>query len=70
MLDGLKKKNYISVLLNIYSDHIDRHNGFENYKDAKINILNGSKYNIVRDEVIEKYELDKEDIKELAIRIF
>jgi len=36
MLEGLKKNNYISVLLNIYSDHIDRHNGFENYKNAAI----------------------------------
>ncbi|MEI6671879.1 MAG: Mur ligase family protein [bacterium] len=39
MLEGLKKNNYISVLLNIYSDHIDRHNGFENYKNAKLTLL-------------------------------
>ena len=70
MLEWLKKNNYISILLNIYSDHIDRHDGFENYKDAKLNLLNGSKYNLVRDEIITKYELDKEDIKELAIRTF
>lgn len=70
MLEWLKKNNYISILLNIYSDHIDRHDGFENYKDAKLNLLNGSKYNLVRDEIITKYELDKEDIKEFAIRTF
>ena len=70
MLEGLKKNNYISVLLNIYSDHIDRHNGFENYKNAKFNLLNGSKHNLVRDEIIDKHELDKEDIKEFSIRMF
>lgn len=70
MLEGLKKNNYISVLLNIYSDHIDRHNGFENYKNAKLTLLQWSQYNIVRDEIIEKYDFTKEDIQELNIRIF
>lgn len=70
MLEGLKKSNYISILLNIYSDHIDRHNGFENYKDAKLNLLNGSKHNLVRDEIISRCEIDKKDIKEFAIRAF
>ncbi len=70
MLEGLKKTNYISILLNIYPDHMDRHSGFENYKNAKLNILKGSTHNIVRDEVIVRYELDKEDIKELHIRVF
>ena len=53
MLEWLTKKNYISILLNIYSDHIDRHDGFENYKNAKLNILRGSEYNLIRDEIIE-----------------
>lgn len=70
MLEGLKKNNYISILLNVYSDHIDRHEGFENYKNAKLNLLKGSEYNLVRDEIIEKHEFDAEDIKEFAIRIF
>lgn len=70
MLEWLKKENYISVLLNIYADHVDWHAGFENYKNAKLNILNGSKYNLVRDEIVEKQELDKEDSKEFAIRTF
>jgi len=70
MLEGLKKNNYISILLNIYSDHADRHNGFENYKDAKLNLFNGSKHNLVRDEIINEYEIDKQDSKELAIRVF
>ncbi len=70
MLEGLTKKNYISVLLNIYSDHIDRHDGFENYKNAKLNLLNGSQYNLLRDEVLEKHDFTKQEIKELHIRTF
>lgn len=70
MLEWLKKNNYISVLLNIYSDHIDRHAWFENYKAAKLNILNGSKYNIVRDEIVENYDFDRDDIKEYVISVF
>jgi UDP-N-acetylmuramoylalanine--D-glutamate ligase len=70
MLDGLKKNNYISILLNIYADHIDRHDGFENYKNAKLNLLNGSKYNLVRDEVREKYDFTKQQYKDLHISTF
>ncbi len=70
MLDGLKKNNYISVLLNIYADHIDWHNGFDNYKNAKLNLLNGSKYNLVRDEVCEKYDFTKQQTKDLNINTF
>jgi len=51
MLDGLNKINYISVLWNIYPDHLDYHDGFENYKNAKLNILNNSDINIVRDNI-------------------
>jgi len=70
MLEGLKKNNYISILLNIYSDHTDWHDGFDNYERAKLNILNNSKYNLVRDEIINKDIFDKEDLKELNIHIF
>ncbi len=70
MLEGLKKSNYISILLNIYSDHSDWHNGLENYKNAKFNLLNGSRYNLVRDEIIDDHEFDKQDIKDLAIHMF
>ncbi|MDD3120608.1 MAG: UDP-N-acetylmuramoyl-L-alanine--D-glutamate ligase [Candidatus Gracilibacteria bacterium] len=55
MLEGLKKKNYISILSNIYEDHLDRHNGFENYKNAKLNILSGSEHSIVLDYTFKKY---------------
>lgn len=70
MLEGLRKSNYISILLNIYSDHTDRHKGFENYKDAKLNILKGSEHNLVRDEVVEMYNIQKKEIKALNGRIF
>lgn len=70
MLEGLKKNNYISILLNIYSDHIDWHDGFGNYKDAKLNILKGSTYNLLRDEVVETYDFEQQDLKDLHIRTF
>lgn len=70
MLEGLRKKNYISVLLNIYSDHIDRHDGFENYKDAKLNLLNGSEHNLMRDEILEKHDFTKQQLKDLHIQTF
>ncbi|MFA6255677.1 MAG: UDP-N-acetylmuramoyl-L-alanine--D-glutamate ligase [Candidatus Absconditabacterales bacterium] len=70
MLEGLQKSNYISILLNIYSDHIDRHEGFEHYKDAKLNLLNGSTYNLVRDEIIDTYDFSKQAVKELFIHKF
>lgn len=56
--------------MNIYSDHIDWHAGFENYKNAKLNVLNGSKYNLLRDEILGKYDFGKNELKELHIRTF
>ena len=70
MLEGLKKNNYISILVNIYSDHIDRHQGFENYKNAKLNILKGSSNNILRDEILEKHILTQQDMEIFHGRIF
>ena len=70
MLEGLKKSNYISILVNIYSDHIDRHQGFENYKNAKLNILKGSSNNILRDEILEKHILTQQDMEIFHGRIF
>lgn len=70
MLEGLQKKNYISVLLNIYPDHLDRHQGFENYQKAKFNILYGSEYTIVRNEILRANDFDEEDFKEFNSRMF
>lgn len=70
MLEWLKKNNYISILVNIYPDHIDWHNGFENYKNAKLNLLQGSEYNIIRDELCEKKYFDKQRCKDIHAHIF
>jgi len=44
MLEDLDNHHsFISVLWNIYEDHLDWHNWFENYKKAKLNILKNSK---------------------------
>ncbi len=70
MLEWLKKQNYISVILNIYADHIDRHQGFDNYQKAKFNILYGSEHNILRYEVAKNNELDEDDFKEYHVSMF
>lgn len=58
MLEWLEKNDFISVLLNIYPDHLDWHNWIENYKNAKLNILHGSEYNLVwyTKWILESYE--------------
>lgn len=47
MLDWLKKQDYISILWNIYPDHLDWHHWYENYQQAKLNVLQGSKYSFI-----------------------
>lgn len=44
MLEDLKNyhHSFISILWNIYPDHLDWHKNFENYKNAKLNILKNS----------------------------
>lgn len=43
MLEELSNHHsFISILWNIYEDHLDWHNWFENYKKAKLNILNNA----------------------------
>ena len=57
MLERLEKKNYLSVLGNIFPEHMDWHGGFEQYAKAKLNILKGSEFNIVLQKTVEEYEL-------------
>lgn len=60
MLEFLQKKNYISVLGNIFPEHLDWHGGFENYVKAKLNILQGSVFNIVLQKTVEEYALTQQ----------
>lgn len=57
MLERLEKKNYLSVLGNIFPEHMDWHGGFEQYAKAKLNILKGSEFNIVLQKTVEEYGL-------------
>ena len=57
MLERLEKKNYLSVLGNIFPEHMDWHGGFEKYVKAKLNILKGSEFNIVLQKTVEEYGL-------------
>lgn len=48
MLDELDNHHsFISILWNIYKDHLDWHLTFENYKNAKLNVLKASNYSLV-----------------------
>ena len=42
MLDWLHFNPFISVLINIYPEHLDYHRTFENYKNAKLSIVGES----------------------------
>lgn len=56
MLEFLNKTNYISILWSIFPEHLDRHNGFENYLGAKLKILEWSQLNIVCQSTLQKYD--------------
>lgn len=47
MLQTLKKQNFLSILWEIFPDHLDWHGGMEEYVKAKMNILEGSENTIV-----------------------
>lgn len=57
MLERLNKKNYISVLWNIFPEHMDWHGWFENYVHAKLNNLKWAEYNFVLQKTAEEYDL-------------
>lgn len=70
MLEWLTKKNYISVLLNIYPDHLDWHQWFDNYQKAKFSLVYGSEYNFMRHEILTKNQLESDDFKGYNVQIF
>ena len=57
MLEHLEKSNYISVLGNIFPEHMDWHGGFDQYVHAKMNILHNSEFNFVLEKTAQEYEL-------------
>jgi len=60
MLDTLKKQNYISVLGSVFPDHLDRHGSFQAYAKAKLNVLNGSEYNVAHRKTIQECKLGEQ----------
>lgn len=57
MLQNLKKKNLISVLGNLFPEHMDWHGNLENYYAAKLNILEGAEVNFVLEKTAREYQL-------------
>lgn len=70
MLEWLTKKNYISVLLNIYPDHLDWHQWFDNYQKAKFSILYGSEHNFIRHEILTTNQLESDDFNDYNVQLF
>ncbi len=60
MLEFLHKKNYISILWSIFPEHLDWHNWFENYLNAKLNILQWSEINIVCKSTLSQYNIQEQ----------
>lgn len=66
MLEFLNKKNYISILGNVFPEHLDRHDWFENYKKAKFSILEWSEINIVCQHTLNTYENINSEYKNIV----
>ncbi len=61
MLEWFIPHTYISVFNNIYNCHLDWHRGFENYKNAKINILRNTENALINFE-FKEYAKDTQKI--------
>lgn len=44
MLDGARINPYISVIVNLYREHLDYHHGYENYRQAKFSVIGSESY--------------------------
>ncbi len=51
MLDSFSPNLFAWILINLYKEHLDWHDGFENYKDAKLNILKNAKYKFINNDL-------------------
>ncbi len=51
MLDSFVPKLYISILLNIFREHLDWHKTEQNYIEAKLNITKNSKYSLINSKI-------------------
>lgn len=60
MLEHLHKKNLISVLGNLFPEHMDWHGSLDAYYHAKLNILQGSEVNFVLAKTAREWELDQQ----------
>ena len=56
MLEYCRPRCHIAVLGNIYPDHLGYHEGFENYRDAKLSILQNATYRVIGSQVQEFLE--------------
>ena len=56
-------KSFISVILNVSMDHIDRHKSFANYINTKLRIFNNSEHQIIHNQLKEHYYCQTFEIK-------
>ncbi|HRI36067.1 MAG TPA: Mur ligase family protein [bacterium] len=59
MLDRLEKRNFISILTNIFPDHLDWHGSMEAYVAAKLRVIRGSDHAFVSAQVAQCGYLQK-----------
>ena len=60
-----KLKSFISIVLNISMDHIDRHKSLTNYINLKLRIFNNSKFQIINSKLKKYYHCQTFEIKKI-----